>query len=841
VSSTLPPSVHSTSMFLTDAQVRAELGKCEFCERKPCRDACPCHCSPADFIRAITVGETSDWRRAAAQIMSQNPLGGICGMVCPDRFCMAACSHRELDGAVLIPEMQSAIVERAKRLGELRGLAKPTPNGRKVAIIGSGPAGLGAAAVLAQRGYQVTVLERDSAAGGMARCIPGFRLDHSVLESDIRWVLALGETRLELNREVKEPLALLKEGFDAVVVATGLWEPIKLGVAGEELARPGIELLRAPAAHSFKGEVAVVGGGATAFDVAATAQLRGAKRVELFCLEKLSEMPLTRKELDALMSRGIEVSGRVRLSAIQGKPGALTLSTQGVRLRAGETRFHPKHVEDVPGTEGKRPGFEAVLISIGLRSAFPRVDDPRVVYAGDCVEGPTTVVEATAAGKNAAELLDARLSKRAAAAVAKGTHSQVKSQVSIAGHQPLPVPLTTEFFGRPILSPFLLSAAPPSDGYDQMKKAFEAGWAGGIMKTAFDDVPIHIPGEYMFAFDQSTYANCDNVSGHALERVCREVEKLRKEFPDRLVMASTGGPVSGKDEADRKSWQSNTGKLEAAGVMGIEYSLSCPQGGDGTEGDIVSQNAALSAKIVDWVMTAGDANVPKLFKLTGAVTSVAVVVAAIKEVFASHAGKKGGITLANSFPALAFRKGEKGEWEEGVIVGASGAGILPISYLSLAKVAHLGVHVSGNGGPMDYKAAADFLALGARSVQFCTLVTKLGYGIVDDMHSGLSHLLAQRGLKSVAELCGVALPKPIRDFMELTPKKKISSVNPELCLHCGNCTRCPYLALAPDANRVLRTDPARCVGCGICGLKCFASAITMRERTADEAAALKEA
>ena len=134
-----------------------------------------------------------------------------------------------------------------------------------------------------------------------------------------------------------------------------------------------------------------------------------------------------------------------------------------------------------------------------------------------------------------------------------------------------------------VLTPFLLSAAPPTDGYEQMKKAFTAGWAGGIMKTAFDNVPIHIPGEYMFAFNPYTYANADNVSGHPLDRVCREVEQLVKQWPDRLTMASTGGPVSGKDESDSAGWQSNTKKLESAGAMGIEYSLSCPQGGDGTE------------------------------------------------------------------------------------------------------------------------------------------------------------------------------------------------------------------------------------------------------------------
>ncbi|MEK7766519.1 MAG: dihydropyrimidine dehydrogenase, partial [bacterium] len=144
---------------------------------------------------------------------------------------------------------------------------------------------------------------------------------------------------------------------------------------------------------------------------------------------------------------------------------------------------------------------------------------------------------------------------------------------------------------------------------------------------AFDGVPIHIPSEYMFTFTESTYANSDNVSGHHLDRVRREIEQLRREFPDRLTMASTGGPVSGQDESDMKGWQSNTRKLESCGVMGIEYSLSCPQGGDGTRGDIVSQDAELTAKIIDWVMQVGDPDIPKLFKLTGAVTALYPILA----------------------------------------------------------------------------------------------------------------------------------------------------------------------------------------------------------------------
>jgi dihydroorotate dehydrogenase/Pyruvate/2-oxoacid:ferredoxin oxidoreductase delta subunit len=305
-------------------------------------------------------------------------------------------------------------------------------------------------------------------------------------------------------------------------------------------------------------------------------------------------------------------------------------------------------------------------------------------------------------------------------------------------------------------------------------------------------------------------------------------------------MASTGGPVTGNDEHDAAGWQSNTRKLEAAGAMGIEYSLSCPQGGDGTEGSIVSQNAALTAKIVGWIMQVGNPEIPKLFKLSAAVTSIVPILRAIRQVLDEYPGKKAGITLANSFPTLAFRPNKNRRWDEGVIVGMSGEGVTPISYLTLAQAVPEGIEISGNGGPMNYKAAMDFLALGVKTVQFCTIVMKQGYGIIRELESGTSFMMQARGIGSMKELIGITQPHPITDFMDLTPIKKVSQVQPELCVSCGNCTRCPYMAITLDEKGIPITDPARCIGCSICAKKCFTGAIFMRARTDSELAVLQE-
>jgi NADPH-dependent glutamate synthase beta subunit-like oxidoreductase/dihydroorotate dehydrogenase/Pyruvate/2-oxoacid:ferredoxin oxidoreductase delta subunit len=828
----------SRPMFLTDAQLSAEIAKCEYCEERPCKTACPADCSPADFMMAAKVGSESDYRRAAMLIMSRNPLGGICGAVCPDRHCMAACSHRTFDAPLNIPAVQATIVQKAKDLGVMPAFRSPGANGKKVAVLGGGPAGLGAAALLAQQGYRVDVHEAGDEPGGMCLRIPDERLDKRVLRSDIAFVSRLGALSIKTHSPVILPESLLTQGYDAVIVTLGLDMPYKLGVPGEDAALDWVSFLSAPKSFKLRGKrVAVVGGGAVAVDCAEAAKSSGALSVEMFALETLAEMPLTAKERQSLLDFDIAVTGRTKLVRIN-KTGRTVagIKTRKVALAKGK-KFHPRWMKEVRGTEQNRADFDAVIIAIGSR---PHIDVRKkrgVFYAGDMVNGPTTVVEAVAAGKNAGIAVDAFLQGQAKPKIEKA----VKNRAVLKGRFLLPVSLETEFFGHRIASPFLLSAAPPTDGYEQMKRAYEAGWPGGIMKTAFDGVPIHIPGEYMFALTPWTYGNCDNVSGHPLARVAKEIEQLRREFSDRLTMASTGGPVTGHDESDAKAWQSNTKKLEAAGAMGIEYSLSCPQGGDGTKGDIVSQDAELTAKIVDWVMQVGDPAVPKLFKLTAAVTSIYPIITAIKAVFAKHPGKAAGVTLANTFPSLAFRAGKKASWEEGIVVGMSGQGVTAISNLTLANVAKLGVTVSGNGGPMDYKAAANFLALGVNTVQFCTIVMKHGYGIVDELHSGLSYLMAERGISSVRDLIGRALPQSITGFMELSAVKKISTVNAELCKHCGNCARCPYLAIQLDKKLVPQTDASRCIGCSICAQKCFAQALSMRARTPQETAVLREA
>src|SRR4030067_2404998 len=151
---------------MTGHHLHTELFRCEYCEEKPCTNACPVNASRFEFIMAARVGNPSDIKRSAAEIMRSNPLGGVCGLVCPDRFCMAACSRKKYDGSINIPKVQATLVEMAKRLGGIPKFSTPARNGKKVAVIGGGPAGLGGASRLGQMGYTVDIFESNDKLGG---------------------------------------------------------------------------------------------------------------------------------------------------------------------------------------------------------------------------------------------------------------------------------------------------------------------------------------------------------------------------------------------------------------------------------------------------------------------------------------------------------------------------------------------------------------------------------------------------------------------------------------------------------------------------------------------------
>ncbi|CAL6088071.1 Dihydropyrimidine_dehydrogenase [Hexamita inflata] len=327
-----------------------------------------------------------------------------------------------------------------------------------------------------------------------------------------------------------------------------------------------------------------------------------------------------------------------------------------------------------------------------------------VVYA----KAYGTVVEAVSSGKSAAALIMEN----------KGQQKSSREhghEVQLQGYDFTPADLKTQVFKTKVLpNPFVLSASPLTDGYHECKKALDAGWAGVILKTAFDGIPIHIPNHYMSRMGNESHANCDNVSGRSLDQVIADITKLKAEYPDRLIAGSTGGPVFGEDSFCKNGWQKNIGKLCTGGAELVELSLSCPQGGDSSEGSIAAQSVAQSCKIVRWALETPELTkkVPLLFKMTAACTSVETIIKAVQKVIEEYPEKNAGITMANSFPVVDIKqtvRPNRAYPYDAIVVGLGGAHVLPISNLSLTSLFNVqNLQISGNGGVVDYKSAADF-------------------------------------------------------------------------------------------------------------------------------------
>ena len=383
------------ALYLNAAQFKAECEKCLQCPAKPCEKACPANVSPHDFIAAAKNG---DFKTAGELILKQNPLAETCGLICPDKFCRKACLRAHLDCAINIPKLQAYIMKKYRETAE--NLAK-TSAGRaqKFAVIGTGPAGIGAATELLKSGFAVEVFEKSSELGGALKMIPDLRLPKEIVAREWEKLANHNALTLHFNQEIVEPNALLEQGFAGVVVAIGENKFRKLGIEGENLALNYDEYLLNPKKYADAENVAVVGGGAVAVDCAVSAKENGAKNVEMFVRRRLSDMRITKAERNSLIENQIDITTMTRITKIEKDGDKLT-------AYSCKTRFNTEQkLEDIPNTEIMRKGFDYIVLALGSYSENLPEQNEKIVFAGDCINGSSTAVEAVASGKSAARRL----------------------------------------------------------------------------------------------------------------------------------------------------------------------------------------------------------------------------------------------------------------------------------------------------------------------------------------------------------------------------------------------------------------------------------------------------
>ncbi len=393
-------------------------------ELSPCRRACPLGVNCQGYVQLIARGQ-----EAEALIMLQEtlPFAGILSRIC-SQPCEAECQRRQTDGeAVAIRALKRYLVDQASA-EEIPLPDMQADSSKKVAIIGSGPAGMMAAHDLRCHGHAVTIFEAEASAGGMLRnAIPEFRLPHDILEKDLGLLHRMDvdfqcSTRVGQNISVE----ILQDQFDAMVIACGCPRHVTLGGSGENLKGVyyGLPFLRAARSDTkpvVGKEVVIIGGGNVAVDAAQTALRLGAHKVSMVCLESYDEIPAYPNELQSALADGVNLEcswGSVRFYEKQGVLNGVEF--QRCLKVFDETGGFSPEFDDC---ELKSLDADTVIVAIGQERFMDLMEDldlvnhgevsvdpltlqcrhPHIFMAGDVVTGPLSAVEAMGQGRRAAE------------------------------------------------------------------------------------------------------------------------------------------------------------------------------------------------------------------------------------------------------------------------------------------------------------------------------------------------------------------------------------------------------------------------------------------------------
>ena len=395
--------------------IEKEANRCLNCKVPQCQKYCPISTPIPHIISMFKDGRIMD---AGAELFANNPFSAVCAMVCNHGDqCSGHCVLGIKSTPVPFYQIEHFISD--AYLDRMKPAVAPS-NGKNVAVIGSGPAGLTVAIILAQKGYSVTVFERKDNIGGMLRYgIPEFRLPNSMLDRYARLLHKLG-VQVRLNTTIGGALridTLFDDGYQAIFVGSGVWRPRTLGIPGESLANVhfGISYLENPSHHDLGETVTVLGMGNVAIDVARTAFRHGAQNVTLYARSR--HVAASSHEMDFARLDGAEF--------VYGKQ-VVRITPEGAVFKNSilDEEGHVIGLEDeeelVPSDSviiaaSQRPKDKLILSTDHLQGSSKGlliVDDNNmttregVFAAGDVVTGPLTVVHAVAEAKKAAEAMD---------------------------------------------------------------------------------------------------------------------------------------------------------------------------------------------------------------------------------------------------------------------------------------------------------------------------------------------------------------------------------------------------------------------------------------------------
>jgi dihydropyrimidine dehydrogenase (NAD+) subunit PreA len=396
--------------------------------------------------------------------------------------------------------------------------------------------------------------------------------------------------------------------------------------------------------------------------------------------------------------------------------------------------------------------------------------------------------------------------------------------------------LSVNFAGIASPNPFWLASGPPTNTYGQVARAFDAGWGGAVWKTVGEPI-INVFSRYGSVDLGSTrmmgFNNIELITDRPIEDNLKEIAEVKRDYPDHAVI------VSLMVESKREAWHEIVRRTEDTGADGVELNFGCPHGmSERGMGSAVGQVPEYTCQIVEWVKEV--ATKPVLVKLTPNVANIAYIARAAVN------GGADALSLINTINSIvgvdldtfAPHPSVAGKSSHG---GYCGPAVKPIALNMVSEVAsdpEVGVPVSGVGGIATWRDAAEFIALGAETVQVCTAVMHYGFRIVEDMIDGLANWMDAAGYGTIADFRGRALPN-VAKWEELDLNYHlVARIDQEKCIQCELC----WVACEDGAHQAIRRLPRgngaavveiideACVGCNLCSEVCpVQGCITMEQ------------
>ncbi len=400
--------------------------------------------------------------------------------------------------------------------------------------------------------------------------------------------------------------------------------------------------------------------------------------------------------------------------------------------------------------------------------------------------------------------------------------------------------LTTDFLGIKSPNPFWLASAPPTDKEYNVRRAFEAGWGGVVWKTLGAEGPpvvnvngprygvIHGPDRRVLGLN-----NIELITDRPLGVNLEEITRVKKDYPNHAVIVSIMVPC------EEQAWKDILPKVEATGADGIELNFGCPHGmSERGMGAAVGQVPEYIEMVTGWCKKYYSK--PVIVKLTPNITDVR---------FPAAAAKRGGadaVSLINTINSIVSVDLDSMSPEpsingKGTHGGYCGPAVKPIAMSMVSEIARApataGLPISGIGGVTTWRDAAEYIALGCGNVQVCTAAMTYGFKVVQEMISGLSQWMDEKGHSSIRDFMGAAIPNTTDwQYLDLNYVAK-AVINQDDCISCGRCfAACEdtsHQAIVMSEDRKFSVIDAECVACNLCVEVCpVENCITMVQQPA---------